>query len=121
MYSEKVDNSHGVTIKQCHRVKGLKNHVEAPSSSELDKFIRGSGFEMQSGYETSGEEFVFLLNDYSDLKSKISADKQSQGFKCTLRLSKMFRHEQGRANEIKILDRLFEADEPEVAPSTGQG
>ena len=103
MYSDKVANTN-VTLKQCHKVKSKS------LNKDLENFLCGSGFTPRNNFKTKGTEYVFVLNDFAELRQAISIDKLSSDQTCKLRISKIYKPSGNGSDftEAKILEKLFE-------------
>ena len=76
-----MESVHGVTVKVCDRVKSppvvvsphdknpLKNQILQTTETEF--FLAGSGLRKANTYFTEGMAFVFILNEFADLKALI--------------------------------------------------
>lgn len=83
MYSDRVDNKLGVTIKTCNRLKGIEDN-----QTNFKSMIEDSGFVAKYKYRKYGYNFVYLLNDYEDIKAMIPPEKQHIRYKVYLLMYK---------------------------------
>ena len=70
MYSDRIDNKLGVTIKTCNRVKGADEN-----QGNYKSFVEDSGFELKYRYRRYGYFFEYVLNNFEDLRMLIPPDK----------------------------------------------
>lgn len=79
MYSDRIDNSLGVSIKTCNRIK-----IQEDSSQSSKCFIRDTGYQLKYDYKIHGTVYQFILNDFEDLKSIIPVERQNKQYKVEL-------------------------------------
>ncbi|CDW75864.1 UNKNOWN [Stylonychia lemnae] len=101
MYSDRVDNSHGATVKTCNRIQ-----IKEDSSTFSRNFIKDTGYQIKYDYRLLGTVYKFVLNDFYDLKLLIPIiqGQQQQQYKKVNLLSKICGTDQSSLDESQMMN-----------------